>query len=107
MLGKFVALVAGAALTVSAFADESWSGIVKQEPQGDNVHWLIGDNELTMNENTRIKVSVGRLEVGACAQVDADGQAIEKVTTRPMSRCDDTDYDAYFEMFRSLAAKES
>ncbi len=107
MIRPILMVLLGAAVSLPAQSDESWSGIVKKEPQGDYTHWFIGDSQLSMDEDTRIKIRVGRLEVGACTDVDSDGEAIRKVTTRPMRKCDHTDYEAYFASFKALGEQGS
>ena len=78
------------AFSAIAWADDSWYGIVKQEPLADDSQW-----------------KAGRLEVGACTQVEAEDGVIGTAITRAMSHCDDTDYDAYFASFKSLGEKGS
>lgn len=95
------------AFSAIAWADDSWYGIVKQEPLADDSQWKIGDAGLRMGSDADIKLKAGRLEVGACAQVEAEDGVIGTAITRAMSHCDDTDYDAYFASFKSLGEKGS
>lgn len=101
------ALVLGVLLCAGVAADETRHGIVKQEPEGDYVHWFIGGEQLDMAEGARIKDKVGPLEVGACAELDIADGVIQSAKTRPMSDCDLTDYDVYLAGFMSLMAGDS
>ena len=107
MIRATVALVVGMLLCAGVAADEIRHGIVKQEPEDDYTHWFVGSEQLDMAEGASVKEKVGPLEVGACAELDVADGVIQTATTRPMSDCDLTDYDAYLSSFINLVPRDS
>jgi hypothetical protein len=106
MIRAISCLVLGMAVSATAVCDESRYGIVKKEPQGDYSQWFIGDKELSMGEDASIKMLSGPFDIGACAQFNVTDGVIQWLTTRPMSHCDSTDYDAYLAGFMRLASPD-
>ena len=107
MIRAIAGLALGMVVSVAAAGEDSWYGIVKKEPQGDYQQWFIGDQELSMGQEVKIKMLAGPLDIGACAELNVADGVIQWLKTRPMSQCDDTDYDAYLAGFMELASPES
>jgi hypothetical protein len=88
-------------MMVSAVAvgGETLYGIVKKEPLKGDTSWFIGDDDMRMAEGAKIKSLSGPLAVGACAELGVADGVIQWAKTRPMSKCDATDYEAYLATF--------
>jgi hypothetical protein len=93
------------AVSLPAAADDAWYGIVKRKPDADYQQWLVGSKPVNLGAATAVSTDVGPLDIGACAQIiGADGR-VDELSTRAMSHCDKTDYDAYFAQYRAIAEK--
>jgi hypothetical protein len=97
-------LMVGLLVSGAANAAESWYGIVIKAPEKGGKIWTIGEQELTEDTSIKVKTSAGRLMAGSCVLVELADDAPIAIETRPMSDCDQTDYAAYLETYRRLAA---
>lgn len=105
MLRRIVGICLAAAVSLPASADDSWYGIVKREPGADSQQWLVGSRPVNPGSDAQISTDVGPLDIGACVRISGAEGRVEELSTRAMSHCDKTDYEAYFAQYRAIADK--
>jgi hypothetical protein len=71
----------------SSHADEEFYGIVESRPEGKIGTWVIGGRQVEVTEKTEIDEDDGHLAVGACAQVEYDGNFVEEIESEDKSKC--------------------
>ncbi len=105
MTRALLGILLSLSVSLPAVADDAWYGIVKRKPDADYQQWLVGSKPLNLGAETAVSADVGPLDIGACAKIiGADGR-VDELSTRAMSHCDRTDYDAYFAQYRAIADK--
>jgi hypothetical protein len=74
-------------MPLGSHADEEFYGIVENRPEGKIGTWVIGGRQVEVTEKTEIDEDDGPLVIGACAQVEYDGNLVEEIESEDKSKC--------------------
>lgn len=68
-------------------AEEEFHGVIESRPEGKVGTWVIGGREVTVTERTKLEEDDGPLVVGACAEVEYEGSAVEEIESEGKAKC--------------------
>jgi hypothetical protein len=67
--------------------DDEFHGIVEKRPEGTTGAWIIGGREVAATERTKLEEDDGPLVVGACAEVEHQGDSVKEIESEEPSEC--------------------
>jgi hypothetical protein len=81
--------IATAALVIpmSSHADDEFYGIIESRPEGKAGTWVIGGRQVTVTDKTKLEEDHGPLVVGACVEVEHEGNVVEEIESEKKSKC--------------------
>ncbi|HYE37763.1 DUF5666 domain-containing protein [Methylocaldum sp.] len=71
----------------NAQAGEEFYGVIEKRPEGKAGTWMIGGREVAVTEKTKLEEDDGPLAVGACVEVEYEGNAVEEIESEEPSKC--------------------
>ncbi len=74
-------------IPLNSYADNDFHGLIESRPEGKAGTWMIGGRQVVVTERTKFKEEHGPLTVGACAEVDHEGNFVEKIESEEKSEC--------------------
>jgi len=74
-------------LSITAFADEDFHGIVTQRPKGIVGTWVIADQPIQATKATKLDTENGPIKVGSCVEVDMDDGIVEEIESELPTKC--------------------
>ena len=92
-------LLIGASLFCLSFfgcttsADDEFNGIVESRPEGKVGTWVVGGRSLKVTESAEFKEEHGPLTVGACAEVELEGDVVAEIESEPKRKCEKGDIE--------------
>lgn len=75
------------ALPLSSQADD-FSRVIESRPAGKEGTWKVGGREFTVTQRTEFDGDEAALMVGACVQVEYNGNTTKEVEAKKMSQCE-------------------
>jgi hypothetical protein len=74
-------------IPLSSHADNEFHGVIDSRPEGKVGTGVIGGRQVVVTERTELKEKDGPLVVGACAEVDYEGNFVEEIESEQKSKC--------------------
>jgi hypothetical protein len=68
-------------------ADEEFYGIIESRPDAKTGTWVVGGRNVEVTENTELEEDHGPLVVGACVEVEYEGNVVEEIESEPITKC--------------------
>jgi hypothetical protein len=71
----------------SSQAGNEFHGLIESRPEGKVGTWVIGGRQVAVTESTKLEEDDGPLVVGACAEVEYEGGAVEEIESEEKAKC--------------------
>ncbi len=73
--------------TQGQYEDDSFYGIIQSRPNDKVGIWSVGGRSVKVTERTHLEEDDGPLEVGACAEVEIEGEVAQEIESKPLNKC--------------------
>lgn len=81
------ALCAVAVTAPPSYAIEEFFGIIESRPKTDVGTWVVGGRKVEVTNGTLLEEDNGPFVVGACVELEVDGNVVLEGSTEPKREC--------------------
>lgn len=74
-------------MPLSSNAGDEFYGKIESRPESKVGTWVIGGRQAVVTDNTPLEEDDGPLAVGACVEVEYEGNAVEKIESEEKYKC--------------------
>lgn len=75
------------ALPMAAMADTEFYGTIQSKPDNNLGVWVIGDQQIQVNEKTKLEDDHGPLAIGACVEVEHKNGLAKEIESEKTEKC--------------------
>jgi hypothetical protein len=86
-IALLAACTASLLVPVIGHADQEFYGKLESRPDGKTGAWTVGGRQFDVTPATDVEEDHGLLKVGNCVEVEFEGNMVEEIESKPMSRC--------------------